>query len=210
MSTVLGAVHGRMVHTRRVERLASLIADRLPRNARVLDVGTGDGLLAARIQALRPDIAISGVDILERPRTAVPVQLFDGTHLPFENASFDAVTCVDVLHHAVDASQLLNECARVARQVVIVKDHLREGLFAALTLRFMDWVGNARHGVRLPYNYFSRREWKGHIASASAEVKGWEESLGLYPPPFSWLFGRHLHVLMTLHPQRREATVRPG
>ena len=207
---MLDAVHGGLVHTRRVERLASLIADRLPRNASVLDVGTGDGLLAARIQALRTDIAISGVDILERPRTAVPVRLFDGTHLPFESASFDAVTCVDVLHHAVDASQLLRECTRVARQVVIVKDHLREGLFAAVTLRFMDWVGNARHGVRLPDNYFSRGEWQGLIASASAAVKDWEESLGLYPAPFSWLFGRHLHVLMTLHPQRQGATVLPG
>jgi SAM-dependent methyltransferase len=208
VNAVLDAVHGGMVHTRRVARLGSLIADRIPRNATVLDVGTGDGQLAARIHWLRPDIAISGVDVLERPHTAVAVQLFDGTHLPFGNASFDAVTCVDVLHHAVDASQLLRECARVARQVVIIKDHLREGFLAAGTLRFMDWVGNARHGVRLPYNYLSRREWQGLIETGGADVQGWEERLGLYPPPFSWLFGRHLHVLMTLRPHPRAAMAR--
>ena len=205
---MLDVVHGGMVHTRRVARLGSLIADRIPRNATVLDVGTGDGQLAARIHGLRPDIAISGVDVLERPRTAVAVRLFDGTHLPFEDASFDAVTCVDVLHHAVDASQLLRECARVARHVVIIKDHLREGFLATATLRFMDWVGNARHGVRLPYNYFSRGEWQGLISVASAQVQGWEERLDLYPAPFSWLFGRHLHVLMMLQPTPRAATAR--
>lgn len=208
MNAVLDAVHGGMVHTRRVARLGSLIADRIPRQATVLDVGTGDGQLAARIQRLRPDIAISGVDVLERPRTAVAVRFFDGSHLPYGNASFDAVTCVDVLHHAVDASQLLRECVRVARQVVIIKDHLREGFLATGTLRFMDWVGNARHGVRLPYNYLSRREWQGLITAAGADVNGWEERLELYPPPFSWLFGRRLHVLMTLQPQGQAAMAR--
>jgi SAM-dependent methyltransferase len=209
VSAVLDAVHGGMVHTRRVARLGTLIAARLPRNSSVLDVGTGDGQLAARIHVLRPDVTISGVDVLERPRTAVSVQLFDGTHLPFENASFDAVTCVDVLHHAVDASRLLRECARVARHVVVVKDHLREGFLATATLRFMDWVGNARHGVRLPYNYFSRSEWQRLIAAAGADVTGWEESLDLYPRPFSWLFGRQLHVLMTLETKPLSATARP-
>ena len=206
MNTLLDAVHGGIIHRRRVARLAALIAREIPQNATVLDVGTGDGQLAARVRALRPDITITGVDVFVRPRTAIPVQAFDGTQLPFDNASVDCVMCVDVLHHASDAAQLLRECARVARDVVIVKDHLREGRFANATLRLMDWVGNARHGVRLPYKYLPRRQWEILIRVSGARVMRWEESLALYPPPLDWLFGRKLHVLMTLRPPPRPQT----
>jgi SAM-dependent methyltransferase len=210
VKSLLDAVHGGMIYTRRVARLASLIADRLPRTAKVLDVGTGDGALAARVRAHRSDISISGVDVLVRGQTAIPVRQFDGIHLPFEDASFDAVMCVDVLHHAVDAARLLRECGRVARDVVVVKDHLREGILASTTLRVMDWVGNARHGVRLPYNYFSRREWNELIAGADVGVTSWDEALSLYPRPVDWVFGRRLHVLMTLRPRPARATAPRG
>lgn len=206
MSTLLDAVHGGVVYTRRVARLATLIAERIPPNATVLDVGTGDGALAARVQRLRADVSVTGVDVLTRPHTAIPVLIFDGTHLPFPSASVDAVTCIDVLHHAADATQLLRECARVARDMVIVKDHLREGVLAATTLRFMDWVGNARHGVRLPYHYLSRHEWHEMLSAIDARVKRWDESLQLYPIPMDWVFGRRLHVLMTLQPSSVPAT----
>ena len=36
---------------------------------------------------------------------------------------------------------LLREAVRVARQAVLIKDHLVEGTFAYSTLRFMDWWG---------------------------------------------------------------------
>ena len=42
----------------------------------------------------------------------------------------------------------------MAARGIVLKDHTRNGLFSGSTLRFMDWVGNARHGVRLPYNYW--------------------------------------------------------
>lgn len=210
MNILLDAVHGGMIYIRRIARLSSLIADHIPRAASVLDVGTGDGALAARLREARPDISISGVDVLVRPETAIPVRQFDGIHLPFANASFDAVMCVDVLHHALDAAKVLRECARVARDVVVVKDHIREGVLASATLRVMDWVGNARHGVHVPYNYFSRRQWSELIAGAEVDVKRWDEELSLYPPPLEWIFGRHLHVLMTLQPRRAAATAQRG
>ena len=56
---------------------------------------------------------------------------------------------------------LLREAARVARQGVVIKDHTRDGILAGPILRFMDFVGNAHHGVALPYNYWPRRCWIG-------------------------------------------------
>jgi len=194
---MLGKVHGGLVFGRRVRRLAAAMADRLPQGARVLDVGCGSGDLAASVMRLRPDVTIEGIDVLVRPGTAIPVTEFDGTHIPFPDASFDAAMVVDVLHHTDDPALVLGEIARVA-PVVIVKDHLRDGLLADPTLRLMDWVGNAAHGVRLPYHYLSRREWTGMWRGLELTASRFATRLSLYPRPFSWLFDRGLHFVTVL------------
>ena len=81
---------------------------------------------------------------------------------------------------------------------MIVKDHLRDGLAAATTLRFMDWVGNAAQGVRLPYNYLSHRKWKEMWGKLDLATSAFTNQLALYPRPFSWLFDRGLHFVAVL------------
>jgi hypothetical protein len=81
---------------------------------------------------------------------------------------------------------------------VIIKDHLRDGLAAGPTLRFMDWVGNAAHGVRLPYNYLSHREWKAIWGKLHLGTSAFTKRLALYPRPFSWFFDRGLHFVAIL------------
>jgi hypothetical protein len=86
----------------------------------------------------------------------------------------------------------------VARKAVLIKDHNRDGFLAGPTLRFMDWVGNARHGVVLPYNYWPSSRWQQAFAElqlCSAENR---VAIGLYPWPASWLFGRGLHFIARL------------
>ena len=196
--TVLDATHGRLVHDRRTRILAQRLAPLLPRGARVLDVGTGDGLLATRIAALRPDVQFEGVDVLIRPDVRIPVAPFDGTTLPFPDASWDIVMLIDVVHHASDPVRLLTECGRVARSTVLLKDHLREGFAAQATLRSMDWVGNARHGVRLEYRYFTRTEWEKALRAAGLEVVSWDGRIRLYPGLLHRVFGRGLHFVAEL------------
>jgi SAM-dependent methyltransferase len=186
-----------LVFGRRVRRLAAVIAERLPHGARVLDVGCGSGDLAVLVMDLRRDVRIEGIDVLVRRGTAIPVTAFDGEHIPFPDNSFDAAIVVDVLHHTDNPALVLAEIARVA-PVVIVKDHLRDGIAANLTLRFMDWVGNAAHGVRLPYNYLSGREWTRMWQALELETTRFGTRLALYPRPFSWLFDRGLHFVTVL------------
>lgn len=162
----------------------------------MLDIGRGSGDLAALVMRLRPDVAIVGIDVLVRPDTAIPVTRFDGYHAPFADGAFDAAMIVDVLDHTDDPEALLAEAARVAH-VVVVKDHLRGGFAACATLRFMDWIGNAAHGVRLPYNYLSSAEWRAVWTRIGIGARDFVTAVPLYPRPFSWLFGRGLHFVGT-------------
>lgn len=195
---LIGAVHGGLVFGRRTRVLGAALAGLLPDKARVLDVGCGDGTVARQILARRPDVQVRGIDVLVRPRALIPVERYDGTHIPGEADSCDVAMFVDVLHHTPDPRVLLQEARRVAAQRIVIKDHLCEGAADYATLRFMDWVGNAHHGVALPYNYWSRRAWQDAFADLGLRVLDWEERVALYPPPASLVFGRGLHFVAAL------------
>ena len=190
--------HQARVHSRRVRALAEHLGELIPSGASVLDVGSGDGLLASVVLARRPDLTWTAVDTLERPKTHVPVRLFDGRHLPFEDKQHDVVCFVDVLHHTADPMVLLREAVRVARSALVIKDHLREGLAAGATLRFMDWVGNASFGVSLPYNYWTAEQWGRARRELELRTEEERRALGLYPRWADWVFGRSLHFIARL------------
>ncbi len=195
---ILNRAHGALVFGRRVRILAANLAKEIPIRAEVLDVGTGDGSIAKAIALHRPDIKIEGIDVLIRPYTHIPVHLFDGEHIPLSEKTVDVVSFVDVLHHTSNARILLREAARVSRRYIVIKDHLREGPFAKATLQAMDWIGNYGHEVVLPYNYLSEQEWYEHFRDTNLSTERWTESLGLYPFPFSLVFGRRLHFIARL------------
>jgi SAM-dependent methyltransferase len=118
--------------------------------------------------------------------------------LPYDDRSFDAVLFVDVLHHADDPARLLAEGVRTARRFVIIKDHCQNGVAAGPTLRFMDWVGNARHGVARPGVYWPESRWKEVFSVLGLTVSDWTPEVPLYPWWASWLFGRSLHFVARL------------
>ena len=191
-------IHGRYVHDRRTRVLSGHLAKVIPENVFVLDVGSGDGLLGQLISQIRPDVTIKGIDVLVRPRTHIPTEKYDGERIPYGDTSFDGVMFVDVLHHTTDPMILLREAARVARSTIVIKDHLLDGLFAGQTLRFMDRAGNARHGIPLPYNYWTKETWFDAFNALGLRVGMWTAKLCLYPRPATWLFDRSLHFVARL------------
>jgi SAM-dependent methyltransferase len=198
MADITGSIHERYVAPRRAGILAGHIGPLLPQNGRVLDVGCGDGAVSQAIMRLRPGLHIEGIEVLPRGTPEIEVSAYDGNSIPFPDKSFDAIMFVDVLHHAANPAQLLREAARVAGQCVVIKDHLAEGWLAGSTLRFMDRVGNARHGVALPYNYWRRAQWQQEFERAGLSPAIWKESLHLYPWPANLVFDRSLHFVSRL------------
>jgi SAM-dependent methyltransferase len=154
----------------------------------------------------RPELEIVGLEVRARPVTAIPVTEFDGLSMPVASSSHDVVLFVDVLHHAEDGQALLREAARVARSAVVIKDHIVERLLSRERLRAMDWVGNVGHGVALPYNYWTRGQWRAGFEKAGLLEVDRRERLGLYLPPLSWLFEPGLHFVSRLTP----ASDKPG
>ncbi len=197
-SNAAGAFHEKLVFGRRVRVLADWFAKLVPKGARVLDVGCGDGLISAVLQSRRTDLLVRGIDVLARAHTHIPVDIFDGSRIPFPDQSFDAVLFSDVLHHTDDPTVLLREAWRVTGRWVLIKDHCRHGLAAAQRLRFMDWVGNARFGVALPYNYWTENQWQDAWQEIGLEPEELIARLGLYAPPADWIFGAQLHFMARL------------
>jgi ubiquinone/menaquinone biosynthesis C-methylase UbiE len=196
---VVDILHDTLVFGRRVRRLVELLAP-LVEGSTLLDVGCGDGSISRLVGNARSGLQVRGIDVLVRPETKIPVAPFDGLNIPHPDRSFDTVMLVDVIHHAVDGRRLLAEAARVAARRVLIKDHDRNGLLAYSTLRFMDWVCNARHGVALPYNYWNREEWRQAFQSAQLTTEFSTESLRLYPWPASMVFDRGLHFIAASRP----------
>jgi len=208
---VIGRIHQAMVFGRRAAALSEHLALLLPNGATVLDIGCGEGTLAASLMERRPDVKISGVDVLVRPHSRIPVRAFDGTHLPFGDKTFDVALLVDVLHHTDDPVVMLREADRVARRHVVLKDHALRGLAARPTLIAMDWVGNAHAGVRLPYNYWTPEQWTDAFDVLGLTVEQHIDRLDMYPRPARWLFDRRLHFIAVLSKrQRTERAISPA
>jgi SAM-dependent methyltransferase len=198
-SKVVGTLHEHLVFKRRVQVLAGELAQRVPQESHsLLDVGCGDGLIDVLIQQHRPDLAVTGIDVLVRPNAHIPVRQFDGRTMPFDDDSYDVVMFVDVLHHTEDPTILLREAKRVARRAILLKDHTRESSIDYLILRFMDYVGNAHHGVALPYNYWARKRWDQAFVEIGVRPHVWCTKLGLYPFPASLIFENGLHFVSQL------------
>jgi SAM-dependent methyltransferase len=206
----LEQIHGGYVYSRRLRVLGDHLAEMLPGHARVLDVGSGDGLLANLIRQRRPDLEMIGIDVLIRDQTHIPIQSFDGKHIPFNDESFDIVMFIDVLHHTEDPCFLLGEAVRVARQGLVIKDHTLNGFLAGPTLRFMDRIGNQRHGVTLPYNYWTRKQWLQAFEKLGLKTEAWTNKLGLYPLPANWVFDRSLHFVARLDRKKPTGSVSGG
>jgi ubiquinone/menaquinone biosynthesis C-methylase UbiE len=135
----------------------------LPRDARVLDVGSGGGLFTNYVADRRPDVHIIGLDLsqpqIERARKRmrdysdrVRFQLGDATQLPFQDRTFDGVISYGSIKHWTSRETGLAECLRVLKpgSPLLVTDADRSAKFEDAQ-EFIDKYGMPRflRGVNL-------------------------------------------------------------
>ncbi len=120
------------------ERVAAA-AERIPPGTRsLLDVGCGNGLFLNFLQkavAAGTFDRLCGMDRSHAALDGVGVEkcAADITNLPFADAEFDVVTCMEVIEHLPYDSlvRALGELARVARRSVMITVPYREDLESA-------------------------------------------------------------------------------
>jgi SAM-dependent methyltransferase len=197
---IVKPIHSSTVSKRRIRQLSSHLTQLLL-NQQILvglDVGSGSGELAHNLEVNYPNLKMFGVDVLLREDTAIEVVKFDGERLPFADKSYDFVILIDVLHHTQEPLELLQECVRVSRQFILIKDHICESCWDRVRLSFMDWVGNRAYDVQLPYNYLSENQWMTLYGQTGLVCERKINKLRLYPQPFSLIFDSYLHFLAKL------------
>ena len=179
----LFALHRRAVTLPRARRITDALATLAGPAASLLDVGAGDGAIAAAVGERVGASRVAGVDVLVRPRTVIEVIPYDGRRLPFPDGAFEVVTISDVLHHCEAPSEVLAECLRVASRAVVVKDHFRFGAVSKALLLAMDVVGNAEAGVLVRGTYFSPAEWIDMVRAAEGRITALHWPLRIHDAP---------------------------
>lgn len=95
----------------RVEQFADTLLRYLPERARVLEIGAGEGLLAARLAAAGHDVVALDADL--RSTFAIVESSFEDYDAPSQ--SFDCIAAQLVLHHAVDLGAMLDKIAQLLK-----------------------------------------------------------------------------------------------
>ncbi len=166
-----------------------------PATSSLLDLGCNVGELLGAVARSYPQIKLAGVDVnptaidtARRNLASADLRQCDGPILPFPNASFDYVTCIEVLEHIPSAQRraTLGEVWRVLApggRFVLRCPHA--GTFQALD------VANFRFRFPRLYRTLIRRGLRDHGYSDNSAGVVWhhhfsrEELLDLLGPGFT-------------------------
>src|SRR5918997_2096811 len=128
-----------VVMERRARQLMEQVGAWLPTEGPLLDLGSGTGHLAARLEReLGLEVVtadVSDLHVVGRP----PVLIADGV-LPFEEETFSAALLFFMLAYPNDPATVLVEVARVTRGPVILVQSLHSGRLGYAWLRVREFL----------------------------------------------------------------------
>jgi 2-polyprenyl-6-hydroxyphenyl methylase/3-demethylubiquinone-9 3-methyltransferase len=164
------------------------IEKRFARKISLLDVGCGAGLLANALA--KAGHAVAGVDLsLESLAVAkkrdetrtVRYERANAYSLPFPNASFDAVSAMDVLEHVEEPHLLIAEASRVLKEQGLFFFHTfnRNPLSYLVIIKGVEWfVRNAPKNMHVYPLFIKPSELTAHLNHYDLFV---ENLIGLRP-----------------------------
>lgn len=181
----------RPVYKSRMVGLGQAIIPILSENDSVLDVGCGFGEFADfinRDEKTPKGVNIIGVEKFIRPGTLIEVQQLAEDKIPFADNYFNCVMLLDVLHHEPNWNQLLDECIRVSKNLVIIKDHRVTTKLSYYRICLLDWLANKPYNIVCLYRYFTVDKWREIFKVKKMEIIKEDLSLKIYPPIYQLLF----------------------
>ncbi len=201
------------------DSVATVVKQRLENQKPVcLDIGAGSGDLLALLRRSMPELQAQACDYhIERfSLKDVPiVQLDLNTHpLPYPDASFDLVTCSEVLEHVENYRAVLREIRRVLKpgglmvvttpNVLNMKSRLRylvtgfANLFGPLPVKNQDRFNTSGHITPIPYFYLAHAmlDCDFHDLELSTDkLQGSSKYLNVLFAPLLWIgWGKFLRL----------------
>ncbi len=159
------------------------------RGARLLDIGTGSGTIAAELAAaVGQDGNVMSVDVsdVRVERNGYEFTLYEGHRLPFDGASFDVVVSNHVIEHVGDREAQRGHLREIARVLVpggtlylavphrwqLVENHYRLPALSWLPQRMADaYVRGTGRGERYDCRPLGRRELRDLLAEAGFDPR---------------------------------------
>ena len=127
----------------------------------VLDVGMGAGFVAQRLQC-ELGAEVHCLDVVDLNQTDLPITLFDGENIPFENNRFNVSLGLFMLHHAKESFhfRLLSEMKRVTSSKIIISEDIA-----------FNWLDR---GLQKCHEIQSKTDFKSDKLSFKSQA-GWEQ-----------------------------------
>jgi SAM-dependent methyltransferase len=138
---------------------------------RVLDLGAGEGWVTERLAGR--GLSACAADVGPFGRVAAPYVVYDGTRLPFADATFETTLLLLTLHHCARPETVLDEARRVTRARLIVTESVVRHRRDRFWLDLLDGRFNRlRHGGRMPapLGFRSAEGWRALFAEKHLEV----------------------------------------
>ncbi len=152
----------------------------------ILDVGSGNGRFGLKV-ANTLQVTVQGVDVVDYADSSIPVHLYDGKKLPFQDKFFDVIFVAFVLHHTTNHEEIFSELVRCARKKIVVIEDTYGSPWQKLFTIWNDYQTNIMQGyikvlrgcaksgvvdVPMPFTFRSVKGWESFFAKFNVRIEG--------------------------------------
>lgn len=153
-------------------------------NARVLESGVGTGRFIGAVHRHFQAFSCFGIDVVpdfvNQKMNGIQLSLQSSEKLSFQNNFFDALLCIDALHHVPNREKALKEMGRVTKEggFVFFRDIRPKHSLDKLFYRLVD-LSCFAYNSNMP-RYFKEKEWEHKLEQNGfriVEIKKFDSQL---------------------------------
>ena len=163
----------------------------------VLDIGAAEGWTGEMIRSDDPGRQVQLLDVDDFNQTDLPLTVYDGQTIPFNDKSFDTSCLCLILHHCDDPDRVLSEAMRVTRKRLIITESVYHYKIGRALLYIADNIVNGlrTHSQMAKALHFRKSdEWERRFLE-----------MGLAVQQRVWISrGFHKHILYVLERDKEQ------